>query len=321
MRKQVKLLSGSKDWSENARYKVNEVVTYNDYNYQNITGANSTPDDLTDWINIGSSGAGLVPTLQEVINEGGLSNGSTLKQGAIDAGYGGSKGIALQCAVGYELKWESGRLYVMNDNGTIIRDSLYNFTITPQDTDDETKGFAIGSRWILDNGSVYVCSDATGGAAVWVLQKNVNTIQQYKTANFTAEYGVYYVVNASATITDPTPVDGYGYIFYVLRGTVTAGGLNYAPTSLVYRYYSFGAWITKDVSNLTEISDINTALGNRVQVGVNNSTTLALTSANLNSTYPSATTGFRVYCVAIIAGAMVYEKTTTGWIGTAVTIP
>ena len=62
MRKQVKLLSGTKDWSENARYKVNEVVTYNDYNYQNITGGNSTPDDLTDWINIGSSGTGLEPT-------------------------------------------------------------------------------------------------------------------------------------------------------------------------------------------------------------------------------------------------------------------
>ena len=316
MRKQVKLLSGTKDWSENARYKVNEVVTYNDYNYQNITGGNSTPDDLTDWINIGSSGTGLVPTLQEVSNEGGLSNGSTLKQGTTDAGNGGNKGVALQCGVGYELKWEAGRLYVMDSNGTVVRESLYNFTITPQDTDDETMGFAVGSRWILDNGDIWVCSDATNGAAVWVLQKNVNNLEQYKTSSFTAENGIFYVTGdtGTVTVTDPTGVIGKGYIVHNPHYTVIIGGVSYPAGGLIYRRYITGGWVAY---NYGQYSDL---YAKKVEVGVNNSTTVVLTRATLNSTYPDATTGFRVYCTSIIVGAMVYEKTPTDWIGTAVTL-
>lgn len=98
-----------------------------------------------------------------------FSNGSTLREGTIDAGLGGSKGIAQICAVGYELKWEAGRLYVMDGNGIYIRWSLYNFTITPTVNDDVTKGYLPGSRWSLDDGTTYVCTDETTGAAVWVL--------------------------------------------------------------------------------------------------------------------------------------------------------
>jgi hypothetical protein len=96
-----------------------------------------------------------------------LANSSRLREGTIDAGLGGTKGIAQICGVGYELKWEAGRLYVMNGDGTGIRWSLYNFTTTPTVDDDVTKGYGIGSRWALDDGTVYVCSDATTGAAVW----------------------------------------------------------------------------------------------------------------------------------------------------------
>jgi len=70
-----------------------------------------------------------------------------------------------------ELKWEAGRLYVMDGNGTGIRWSLYNFTNTPAVTDDNTKGYQIGSHWTLDNGTTYVCSDASTGAAVWAIQQ------------------------------------------------------------------------------------------------------------------------------------------------------
>jgi hypothetical protein len=100
-----------------------------------------------------------------------LNNTSRLKEGTIDAGLGGAKGIAQICAVGYELKWEAGRLYVMDGNGTGIRWSLYNFTNTPAVTDDNTKGYQIGSHWTLDNGTTYVCSDASTGAAVWAIQQ------------------------------------------------------------------------------------------------------------------------------------------------------
>ena len=60
---------------------------------------------------------------------------------------------------------------------------------------------------------------------------------------------------------------------------------------------------------------------NSVQQGVNNNTTLALTSVQLTSLYPTATTGFKLYCTGIVAGKMIYEKTPTGWVGYTVLIP
>jgi len=139
-----------------------------------------------------SGGPGATPTLADVLDEGNqadeniellndsevhfgagggilLDNGSRLREGTIDAGTGGSKGIAQICGVGYELKWEAGSEYVMNGNGDQIREVRYKFGETPTATDDVTKGFTVGSRWVLDNGDVYVCSDATATAAVWEL--------------------------------------------------------------------------------------------------------------------------------------------------------
>jgi hypothetical protein len=108
-----------------------------------------------------------------------LDNGSMLKKGTIDAGNGGAKGISQICGVGYEHKWEAGRLYIMNDGGTIIREISHNLTYTPTVTDDVTKGFVQNTRWILDNGDVYVCSDPTEGAAVWdFITGAVPTLQQ-----------------------------------------------------------------------------------------------------------------------------------------------
>jgi hypothetical protein len=100
-----------------------------------------------------------------------FNNSSRLREGTIDALLGGSKGIAQICAVGYELKWEAGRLYVMDGNGIYIRWSLYNFTITPTVTDDSTLGYLTGSKWSLDDGTTYVCTDNTTGAAVWEIQE------------------------------------------------------------------------------------------------------------------------------------------------------
>jgi hypothetical protein len=101
-----------------------------------------------------------------------FANASRLREGTIDAGQGGAKGIAQICGVGYELKWEAGRLYVMDVNGLFIRQSLYNFVVPPHPTNDNTEGYQIGSIWTLDDGSVYICADPTTGAAVWTLQSN-----------------------------------------------------------------------------------------------------------------------------------------------------
>jgi nitrogen fixation protein len=145
---------------------------------------NATPN-VTQIIVTTQSGGG-TQNLNDVLSEGNATdgenifisngdeitfdNGSRIRKGLTDAGNGGAKGVALVCSLDYELKWEAGRQYVMQQDGFTIREVSHNFTITPSATDDTTKGFAIDSRWILDNGDIYVCTDATEDSAVWELQ-------------------------------------------------------------------------------------------------------------------------------------------------------
>ena len=177
---------------------VDDLLVGTDVENSNAT-KNFTIQSIVDLV---SAEAGITPTLQQVTISGNtttndielvdnaevifgagggilLDNSSRLREGTIDAGLGGSKGIAQICGVGYELKWEAGRLYVMNGNGNGIRQSLYNFNIVPTVDDDNTKAYYQGSLWSLDNGDVYECSDATTGAAVWELKYPVDT-RSYK---------------------------------------------------------------------------------------------------------------------------------------------
>jgi len=144
------------------------------YNWSDIvSGGTQNLQDVTDEGNTTTNSIQFINSAETIYGAGGgilLDNGSRLREGTIDAGLGGSKGIAQICAVGYELKWEAGRLYVMDGNGVYVRWSLYNFNITPTINDDVTKGYLNGSRWTLDNGDVYECTDNTTGAAVWDLQ-------------------------------------------------------------------------------------------------------------------------------------------------------
>jgi hypothetical protein len=173
---------------------INEII----FGVQNIVAGTNITVDNTDPANpiVSATGGGGSQTLAEVLLEGNitdgtdisisdgdkivLDNGANLKKGTTDAGLGGTKGIALRCAVDYELKWEAGRLYVMGGDGFTIREVSHNFTTTPTVNDDDTKGFVVDSRWILDNGNVYVCTDDTTGAAVWELQDlgTIPTLQQ-----------------------------------------------------------------------------------------------------------------------------------------------
>jgi hypothetical protein len=95
-----------------------------------------------------------------------FDNGSKLKKGTTIAD--GSGGIALKCSVDYELKWEAGRLYTMEPDGFTIRRVDRCRNIAPTATDDSTKGFVVGSLWVLDDGTSYECTAATATAAVWV---------------------------------------------------------------------------------------------------------------------------------------------------------
>jgi hypothetical protein len=107
-----------------------------------------------------------------------LDNGSKLKKGTTNAGNGGNNGIALKCSLDYEFKWEAGRMYIMQQDGVGIRETRYNFNVAPTVNDDDTKGYGVDSRWILDNGDLYICTDATEANAVWQLQSNIPTLQE-----------------------------------------------------------------------------------------------------------------------------------------------
>lgn len=131
----------------------------------NIPGGGG--EDLQQTTDIGNSTTNDI----DFIGTAGLAfdNGARFRKGTTDAGLGGAKGTAQICSISYELKWEAGRLYYMEQDGFTIRDVTHNFTFVPQPTDDSSKGFVVGSRWSLDDGTVYLCSDATIGAAVWAV--------------------------------------------------------------------------------------------------------------------------------------------------------
>jgi len=94
-------------------------------------------------------------------------NGSKLKVGTTDAGRGGIGGVAQVCSLTYELKWEAGWLYVMEQDGFTIRRVLFTGTTVPTTSDDDSKGFVVGSLWELDDNTIYICIDASTGAAQW----------------------------------------------------------------------------------------------------------------------------------------------------------
>lgn len=149
------------------------------------------------------------PTLQSVTDEGNTTdnniqfgagagvffdNGSRVTEGTTNAGNGGNGGVAMRCSVDYELKWEAGRLYVMEQDGFSIREVSHNFNITPTVNDDDTLGYFVGSRWILDDGDTYICSDATTGAAVWNLEPSVPLTAIAWDANHTTATGNPYAI-------------------------------------------------------------------------------------------------------------------------------
>ncbi len=163
-------------------------------------------------------GEPLTPPLADILDQGNTSglndivfdefyglqfnNNSRLREGTIDAGLGGSKGIAQICGAGYELKWEAGRLYVMGSSGNTIRQSLYNFNNIPTATDDSDLGYTIGSLWTLDDGTTYECIDATPASAEWIKTNQSKFIEVTKTELSALEIAETLIVNIWYKITD-----------------------------------------------------------------------------------------------------------------------
>jgi hypothetical protein len=221
--------------------EVTPIATTLNFTGAGVTASLTSPGVVE--VNVPGGGGG-VGTLQEVTDLGnsttndidfianaGLSfdNGAFFRKGTTDAGLGGAKGTAQICSISYELKWEAGRLYYMEQDGFTIRDVTHNFTFVPQPTDDSTKGFVVGSRWSLDDGTVYLCSDATIGAAVWAVVSTGGVTNVTATLPLSSTEGSTPDISISQA---DTSTDGY------LSSTDwnTFDGKFNAPTGLVTDY-------------------------------------------------------------------------------------
>jgi hypothetical protein len=106
-----------------------------------------------------------------------LENTSLLKKGTYD--FGGDGGISRVCSNQYEDMWQNGFRHVFDQSG-FIRNSSNGFDLVPDETFDVTLRFKVGSFWTLDNGTTYICTDNTEGAAVWEIYSvaGIPTLQE-----------------------------------------------------------------------------------------------------------------------------------------------
>lgn len=104
-----------------------------------------------------------------------LNNTSLLKKGTYN--FGGNGGISRICSNNYEDMWQNGFRHVFDQSG-FIRHSTNCFNVVPDTSFDVTLRFAVGSFWTLDDGTTYICTDNTTGAAVWELY--ASPVSDYK---------------------------------------------------------------------------------------------------------------------------------------------
>lgn len=103
---------------------------------------------------------------------------------AIDGDLSVTGNVEIRAAAGVAIGGDTaivGDLSVTGDvtvTGQVIGASLpkHNFAAVtvPTASDDETKGYSVGSRWVVPGAGELVCLDATAGAAVWALAAEAN---------------------------------------------------------------------------------------------------------------------------------------------------
>jgi hypothetical protein len=130
-------------------------------------------------------------------------------------------------------------------------------------------------KWELPdaNGTIALLSDITGGGFTVI------------STNTTANNDTNYSVVANATFTDPTPVEGKGYIVFVRNGTATIGGVGYTAGILIYRVFHSGSWSS---TVYVDKDYVDTALALRKKVivrDVTSATVTGTTSLTLAKTY------------------------------------
>lgn len=115
---------------------------------------------------------------------------------------------------------------------------------------------------------------------------NVQSTPIVVNANITAENNKVYHVVANATFTDPTPVEGRGYVVFVRNGTATIGGNPFSTAgNFIYRLFHSGSWALYPFGNINSLSTIFNAAyvpQSRTINGLDLSANRTLTTANIN---------------------------------------
>jgi hypothetical protein len=150
-----------------------------------------------------------------------LENGSYIQKGRYD--FGAAGGVSRICGVGYEDMWQAGFRHVFDANG-FIRNSTNCFNVIPDIDSDVTRRYKIGSIWTLDDLTNYICTDATEGAAVWELYKEIPI----------APYKVY-----TALLTQ---IDAEAPVATVLENTIG---------NIVWSYNNIGVYTALSIGNFT----------------------------------------------------------------------
>lgn len=152
-------------------------------------------------------------TLQQVSDTGGLDNGSTIREGGRDNGFGG--GISQICTNEKELQWENGVQYYFPVGGDIIYANSMNNDI-PNNYYDNTKGWAVGSRFKnLISGIEYVCTENTTEAAEWEEVNSYSTDEVLTGGTWIDDKPIYRKVieitdtNSAFTYTHNLSIDKY----------------------------------------------------------------------------------------------------------------
>ena len=135
-----------------------------------------------------------------------LENNSSIRKGTYD--FGQSGGVSRICGVDFEDMWQGGIRHVFDNNG-YIRNSTNCFNVVPNNTFDITLRFKVGSIWTLDDGTNYICTDATEDAAVWELYNVIptNTSDLTNDSNFVSDVSYVHTDN-NFTDTLKTKLDG-----------------------------------------------------------------------------------------------------------------
>ena len=138
--------------------------------------------------------------------------------------------------------------------------------------------------------TIYIAEDTdiayywTGSAYQAISVTDVSGLQSKPVvvnSNITAQNDTVYHVVANATFTDPTPVEGRGYVVFLANGTVTLGGQPNTHQSIYYRLYHSGSWLNFRYDNFTRLSNFFVPQTRTIN-GLDLTANRTLTTANIN---------------------------------------